>query len=662
MVDKRGHEDGQEAVAPESKRPKLGDGAAAAAAAPGAAGAPRVSADMLAKLEKTKKLLQAQKELQEKLKKLPQVAKPAPPAAAAPISAAAAAARAAEIAAKLAAPRAPPPAAPPPPPAAAAAAGAGAPPRPALGGRLPPPLRLDAQGREVDEFGNPVERRLAPVSTLKVNQRAPDQPAAAAAPPAAEEAAAAREDFFDPRMAAAAPAPHRRRRGALEFVEAGTFQKEGELMRLRAAYGPEARRRRRLPAGPGENPNLMPIGGGGGGGGGAAAAAAAAAGADGTDANSVPIGKQVSEAEELRAALPEGAPAPEVEWWDRPLLVGGRYEGAAAADDADAADGADGGAAGPGPAGALRAAKVTLYVEHPIPIEPPAEAPEPPPQPLRLTGKELKKLRTQRRQAREKEKQELVRQGLLEAPKPKVKISNLMRVMGAESAADPTAVEAEVRKQMAERQAAHDDRNVARMLTPAERRDKKARRLFDESGIEALTAVYRVEDLSNGQHRFKVDVNAKENHMSGVMLVGPEFSVVVVEGCAKSLKRYHKLMLRRIDWTQKPEPRGGAAAGGDEEDEDEDKEEGGGGGGGGGVGGGGGGGGGGAGGGGRGPNACHLVWEGVVKEPSFKEFGKHEAASAEAARAHLGRAGVAHYWDAAANFDPSAAPLPSAVM
>jgi hypothetical protein len=25
----------------------------------------------------------------------------------------------------------------------------------------------------------------------------------------------------------------------------------------------------------------------------------------------------------------------------------------------------------------------------------------------------------------------------------------------------------------------------------------------------------RVEDLSNGQHRFKVDVNAKENHMSG---------------------------------------------------------------------------------------------------------------------------------------------------
>lgn len=36
------------------------------------------------------------------------------------------------------------------------------------------------------------------------------------------------------------------------------------------------------------------------------------------------------------------------------------------------------------------------------------------------------------------------RQGLLEPPKPKVKITNLPRVMGVEAAADPTAIEAEV--------------------------------------------------------------------------------------------------------------------------------------------------------------------------------------------------------------------------
>ena len=54
---------------------------------------------------------------------------------------------------------------------------------------------------------------------------------------------------------------------------------------------------------------------------------------------------------------------------------------------------------------------------------------------------------------REKEKQELVRQGLLDPPKPKVKLSNLMRVLGTEAVADPSAMEKVVRNQMAERQA-----------------------------------------------------------------------------------------------------------------------------------------------------------------------------------------------------------------
>lgn len=65
---------------------------------------------------------------------------------------------------------------------------------------------------------------------------------------------------------------------------------------------------------------------------------------------------------------------------------------------------------------------------------------------------EQRKLRKQRREEREKEKQELIRQGLLEPPKPKVKISNLMRVLGEEATADPTAIEKEVQSQMDERQ------------------------------------------------------------------------------------------------------------------------------------------------------------------------------------------------------------------
>lgn len=47
--------------------------------------------------------------------------------------------------------------------------------------------------------------------------------------------------------------------------------------------------------------------------------------------------------------------------------------------------------------------------------------------------------------------QDLIRQGLLEAPQPKIKISNMMRVLGAEATADPTAIEQEVRRQVQER-------------------------------------------------------------------------------------------------------------------------------------------------------------------------------------------------------------------
>ena len=47
--------------------------------------------------------------------------------------------------------------------------------------------------------------------------------------------------------------------------------------------------------------------------------------------------------------------------------------------------------------------------------------------------------------------QDLIRQGLLEAPKAKVKLSNMMRVLGNEATADPTAVEAQVRQQMEDR-------------------------------------------------------------------------------------------------------------------------------------------------------------------------------------------------------------------
>lgn len=69
-----------------------------------------------------------------------------------------------------------------------------------------------------------------------------------------------------------------------------------------------------------------------------------------------------------------------------------------------------------------------------------------------LTAKERKKLRRQNRFEALKEEQEKIRLGLMPPPEPKVKISNLMRVLGSEAVQDPTKVEEYVRNQMAKRQ------------------------------------------------------------------------------------------------------------------------------------------------------------------------------------------------------------------
>eukprot|EP00775_Hariotina_reticulata_P001133 gene1133-1471_t len=628
MVDKRGAE--ENGHGPDPKRTRT-DGPAVKPAL------------NLEALQKAKALLEKQKQLQEKLKKLPKVAGPGGAAAAAapshstlnavalaatanplapgglPAAAAALpgapggvdaaliaakAAKAVEIASKFGvqASLASVPAIASITAAAAAAGGAG--PRPfltpavpgvglpvrppplgaaaaAAAGSGPRPLRLDEQGREVDDQGNVIQPAVrAPITTSLINQRRGDesQPPEAASPEGPRD-----EDFIDHSMAAR-PANrlgggggHRRRRGALQFVEEGSFARQAEIMRLKQKYD----------APPGDQQDRL----------------------RGSQQQQQQV--EQSEEDQLRASLPGMAvPPPEVEWWDKPLL--GVMQ--------------------------LRLGKITCYIEHPVPLEPPAAGPPPAPQPLKLTKRELKKMRTLRRQAREKEKQELIRQGLLEPPKPKVKISNLMRVLGEEATLDPTAIEQEVRRQMNERQAAHDDRNIARMLTKGERRDKKLRKLLDpgpDAGTATQVSVYRVEQLANGQHKFKVDVNAQENHMSGIMLVCPAaFSLVVVEGGPKSIKRYQKLMLRRIDWLATS-----SAAGLAEEDHEaeegaaeadvSDKP----------------------------LNSCHLVWQGVVGAAAFKDFIKADVATPEAAKKLLEEKGVGHYWDAAAEFDFDAAPL-----
>lgn len=96
--------------------------------------------------------------------------------------------------------------------------------------------------------------------------------------------------------------------------------------------------------------------------------------------------------------------------------------------------------------------KISKLVEHPVQMKPPTHTDKKVIPTVMLTAKERKKMRRQNRAEALKEEQEKIRLGLIAPPEPKVKISNLMRVLGSEAVQDPTKVEEYVRNQMAKRQ------------------------------------------------------------------------------------------------------------------------------------------------------------------------------------------------------------------
>uniref|UniRef100_M4D354 Uncharacterized protein n=1 Tax=Brassica campestris TaxID=3711 RepID=M4D354_BRACM len=323
---------------------------------------------------------------------------------------------------------------------------------------------------------------------------------------------------------------------------------------------------------------------------------------DGINPNLIVVSERAPRKEKPKEVIPD------VEWWDASVLTSGIY--------GDIADGVI-------TDNDLKIEKLTHYIEHPRPIEPPAEAAPPPPQPLKLTKREQKKLRTQRRLSKEKEKQEMIRQGLLEPPKAKVKMSNLMKVLGPEATQDPTKLEKEIRTAAAEREQAHVDRNTARKLTPAEKREKKERKLFDDptTTLETIVSVYKVNKLSHPKARFKVEMNARQNRLTGCSVMTDEMSVIVVEGKSKAIKRYGKVMLKRINWEEavKKDDKEGEE---EDEDEEENSEN----------------------------NKCWLAWQGSVAKQSFHRFHVQECLTESAAKKVFSDAGVAHYWDLAVNY------------
>ncbi|KAJ3108162.1 hypothetical protein HDU97_002074 [Phlyctochytrium planicorne] len=297
-------------------------------------------------------------------------------------------------------------------------------------------------------------------------------------------------------------------------------------------------------------------------------------------------------------------PPPNVEWWDAPIVGSeGSY------DEFDLTNVAEG--------------FITNLIQHPIPIQPSAELGAPPAKPLMLTKKERKKLRRQKRQEAQKEKQDKIRLGLLPPEQPKLKISNLMRVLGTDAVQDPTKIEAMVRAQMKQRVQKQEKYIAENKLTKEQRRERKRLKLLENTHVFLEVAVFKVVDLSKPTHRFKVEVNANQLNLTGTVIIYPGMSVVIVEGGTRGLKQYKKLMLRRIKWDE--------ATNDDDGEEDDDsnstKKDGDG-----------------------KPNECNLVWEGKIKRRLFQGFKIRHCMNEKEVKEILEKIGAMQYWDAAKHY------------
>lgn len=319
---------------------------------------------------------------------------------------------------------------------------------------------------------------------------------------------------------------------------------------------------------------------------------------------------------------------PEIEWWDEGLVDGPSY---GALDDPSK----------------LKISTpdsiITEYIQHPVALEPPQDRHVPAPKAMYLTSREQAKLRRQRRMAELKEMQAKIRLGLVPAPPPKVKKGNLMRVLGdgklippvplnksdtkyvVVAVKDPTAVEARVNREIAERHQSHVEMNEERKLTKEQKQEKLAanQQKDAEKGIHVL--VFKITSLANGQHRYKIGVNAEQLGLTGTCVMHPRFNLVIVEGGEWSVNKYKKLMLNRIDWTENSPSRdrdGKKAAVRDwlvaENSNGELKD--------------------------MSLNECKLIFEGEQKAKAFRKWGSKVCETDAEARESLSRAKMDNFW------------------
>ncbi|NWT15989.1 PRPF3 protein, partial [Vireo altiloquus] len=422
----------------------------------------------------------------------------------------------------------------------------------------PLPLMLDEQGRTVDASGKEIELTHR-MPTLKANIRAVKREQFKQQLKEKPSEGMESNMYFDPRVSVT---PAQRQKRTFKFHEKGKFEKIAQRLRTKAQL-------EKLQAEISQAARKTGI-------------------HTSTKLSLITPKKELKEGE-----------IPEIEWWDSYIIPNSLDLKGGVTSKKDDYFG------------------ITNLMEHPAQLNPLVDSDMPVTLGVYLTKKEQKKLRRQTRREAQKELQEKVRLGLMPPPKPKVRISNLMQVLGMEAVQDPTKVEAHVRAQMAKRQKAHKEANTARKLTAEQQKAKKVKKLKEDVSQGVHIAVYRVQNLSNPAKKFKIEANAGQLYLTGTVVLHKDVNVVVVEGGPKAQKKFKRLMLHRIKWDEQTSNTKGEAD--DESDKESIKK----------------------------TNKCSLVWEGMAKDRSFGEMKFKQCPTENMAREHFKKHSAKHYWDLA---------------
>ena len=159
------------------------------------------------------------------------------------------------------------------------------------------------------------------------------------------------------------------------------------------------------------------------------------------------------------------------------------------------------------------------------------------------------------------------------------------------------------------------------------------RKLKRDSAKETRIAVFKINDVRDRTHRFKIEMNAKQLALNGLFLFpgdrckGP--AVIVAEGGRRAIKFYKNLLLGRINWSEID--RANLFAKEEEGEGIEKQEE-------------------------VGHekmvirNKCQLVWEAVVTDKLFSKWRAVEINNDTEAIRALAERKAEHFWDMIINF------------